>query len=95
MTDTGGLRYVSRRLRDVIDEIGALEDRSRAVPIGSPEFARLSADVTGLAREVLRLSTEQETAGHAMEPQSTTLEELDEGDDPDESEAADSGSPSD
>jgi hypothetical protein len=71
------LRDLSKQLLGQIDELRRLELESRTAAIGSPEFMRLSADITALSRDVFRLSSEQETAGQALAPQPATLEELD------------------
>jgi hypothetical protein len=71
------LHGISNRLVAHIGDLHALERQSRTVPIGSPEFVRLSADVTALARDVLRLSAEQATVARGVGPEPATIDELD------------------
>jgi hypothetical protein len=71
------LREVSKRLLAHIRDLHELERQSRTVPMGSPEFTRLSADITTLSREVFRLSEEQEAVGGRIPEQSTTVEDMD------------------
>jgi hypothetical protein len=77
MSERDDLRGISNRLIAHIADLHALEQRSRAVPIGSAELARLSAGVTALSRDILRLAAEQESVGRRLSQQPTTIEQLD------------------
>jgi hypothetical protein len=78
LVDSRGLRDVSRRLLEHVDRLRRLEQESRVVAIGSPEFVRLSREVAAASRKVSRLAGEQLAVGVALSPRATTIEELDE-----------------
>ena len=82
--DSRRLREISKRMLQHIRNLHELERQSRSVPVGSPEFVRLSADITALSRQVFSLAAEQELAGGRIPAQSRTLDEMDslEEDDP-------------
>jgi hypothetical protein len=71
------LRNTSNRLLAHIEDLHALERQSRSVPIGSSDFARLSARITVLSHDVARLAGEQEEAGERLPELPTTLDEMD------------------
>ncbi len=71
------LRDVSRRLLDQIEEIRHLELQARTLAIGTPEFERVSAQITARSREIFGLAGEQEQAAAALSPRDVTIEQLD------------------
>jgi hypothetical protein len=72
------LRDVSRRLLDEINVLRHLETQSRKLPIGSPEFMRVSAEIETRSRAVFAMSAEQNTLAGMAEPGDRSLDELDE-----------------
>src|SRR5215208_2101136 len=78
-----GLIADSRRLRDIsaellaaIDAIRQLEIRARTLAIGTPEFNRVSGEITARSRDLFRLAGEQEQTAERLPPRDTTIEDL-------------------
>ena len=57
------LRDVSDRLISAIQTIRRLEDEARRLPIGSPDWERISQEITAEVHGVYLLSTQQEALG--------------------------------
>jgi hypothetical protein len=70
------LSEVSTLLLDKIAALRQLEAESRNVPVGSPEFKRLSAEIEARSREVFGLTTEQRSLAERTPPQGRTIEEI-------------------
>lgn len=70
------LRDVSDRLLVEISRIRHLELESRRVPIGSPDFVRLSGEIATRSQSVFRLSREQEAMARGVAAQATTINDL-------------------
>jgi hypothetical protein len=71
-----GLRDLSDRLIQEIETLRRLEAQSREVPIGSPEFERLSQEITDHARSVFGMSARQEALGVEARFQERTVNEV-------------------
>lgn len=71
-----GLRDLSDRLIEEIETLRRLEAQSREVPIGSPEFERLSQEITDHAHSVFGMSARQEALGVEARFQDRTVNEV-------------------
>lgn len=71
------LRSLSDRLIAEIDTLKHLELEARRAGVGSPEFERLSREMTRRARGVFEMSVEQADLAVAVEPQEMTVEDVD------------------
>jgi hypothetical protein len=76
VSEARGLRDLSDRLIKEIATLRRLEAESRAVPIGSPEFKRLSQEITDHAHSVFRMSAGQEALGVEARFQDRTVNEV-------------------
>jgi hypothetical protein len=70
------LRDVSNRLLQAIDAMRHLEREARKLPTGTPEFERVSAEITARAREVFSLAGEQEEAARELPAGGPPINEL-------------------
>ena len=76
ITEGRTLRELSDRLIEEIETLRNLEGRARDLPIGSPEFERVSQEITDRVRGVFRLSAEQEALGAEARQQEGTINEV-------------------
>src|SRR3954465_13244210 len=76
VNEARGLRDLSDRLIEEIETLRSLEAQSREVPIGSPEFERLSQEITDHARSVFRMTAAQEALGVEARFQERTVNEV-------------------
>ena len=70
------LRNLSDRLIAEIEALRQLEMDARQVPVGSPEFERLSHAIAARARGVYRMTGEQETLAGDVQEQAWTINDV-------------------
>ena len=70
------LRELSDRLIAEIETLRRLELQARQLNIGSPEFERVSREMTDRVRAVFRMSAEQEVLGVQARLQDTTINDV-------------------
>jgi hypothetical protein len=71
------LRDLSKRILEEIDGLRRLESESRRLPVGSPEFERLSREIADRARQIFGMAGEQRVLAEEALPDDRTLEDLD------------------
>ena len=72
------LRDVSGHILAELDVLRQLEVESRKVPVGSPEFRRISAEIEARSRAIFGMTREQRSLAEAVPPEGRALDDADE-----------------